>query len=112
MVTPPEDLIAWLARHEINVSDVATISDLQRLLLSQRLGVNQGFQQALFNMATYENRVFREFGIKPVYVTTNLYNRLGFGVAGKSGFFGWDSLKRMFGLRGPLARNPTPTQGE
>jgi hypothetical protein len=101
MVTPPEDLIAWLARHEINVSDVATISDLQRLLLSQKLEVNPGFQAALFNMATYENRVFTEFGIRPVYVTTNLYNRLGFGVKGQAGFYSWDSLKRMFGLEGP-----------
>lgn len=106
MVTPPEDLIAWLARHEIDVSDVRTIADLQGLLLAQRLGVNPGFQHALFRTALYENRVLKELGIRPVYVETKLYDRLGFGVKGLKGFFSWDSLKRILGIRGPKSEEP------
>ena len=96
-----EAYFSWLARHELSITDVKTIEDLQSVLLAQKLTVNQAFQQALLRTAIYENRVFQDLGIKPVFFQAKLYERLGFGVAGRPGFFSWESIKKMFGIRGP-----------
>ena len=96
-----EDVLPWLARHDIDINDRATINKLVAKLSASMSTQDKGFAKAISKVASYNVSTLVPAGVTVVPQLRYLYHPVRFGIAGRAGLWVWESVKSMFGLKGP-----------
>ena len=87
-----ERYIEWLERLEIPIEDSATITALQEYLESLMVPTPEQIA-ALWGAAEFKYDVLAAEGIRPLYITYPWGKELRFGVAGRPGLWGYESVQ-------------------
>lgn len=86
-----ERYIEWLERLEIPIEDSATITALQEYLKQEMIPTPEQIA-ALWGAAEFKYEILGAEGIRPLYITYPWGKELRFGVKGRPGLWGYESV--------------------
>jgi len=88
-----ERYLEWLERLEVPIEDTVSIEALQEYL-KDMLGFypTSGQLDALWGGTTFEQDILAPIGIRAVYVIYPWGSEIRFGVKGRPGLWGWESV--------------------
>jgi len=86
-----ERYIEWLERLEIPIEETATIEALQQTLENLMVPTPEQIA-ALYGAAEFKYSVLAAEGMRPVYITYPWGKELRFGVKGRPGLWGYESV--------------------
>lgn len=99
MVSPKvEDVLAWLAREEVNLADINQIRQLQGRLALAGLQKGAAWQAILSRTATYVQQAMLSQGIRPVAYEFPTGTQVRFVLPGQRGAFGYATVQARYGL--------------
>lgn len=99
MVSPKvEDVLTWLAREEINLSDPWAIRELQGKLAAMGLGKGASWSAILDRTATYLQKQILSKGVVPYAYEFGTGTQVRFTLPGQRGAFGYKSVAAKYSL--------------
>ena len=99
MVSPKvEDVLAWLAREEVNLADINQIRQLQGRLALAGLQKGAAWQAILGRTATYVQQAMLSQGIRPVAYEFPTGTQVRFVLPGQRGAFSYKTAAARYGL--------------